>query len=252
MPTGKFAMRRDPRVYAMDLPPLVPMHKRIVGLDLGINCGISFTDVIPGHPVRGATMTMGQWDLSVGKYDSGVLRYVRLEQFLTILNPSLIYYELVKYTPPQLPRHIQGSALVHAVLARAMPAAELIGSLKLTVARWAELNNVPCEGISIQDIKKYATGKGNASKEDMIVAANEQFGTKFATEDYESTGVDNIVDSAFLCTLGVQLYSEGPHDSITNGLGNSTAAAATGGVDHQSDVPKDAERGDVHDVVPAS
>ena len=42
----------------------------------------------------------------------------------------------------------------------------------------------------------------------MIEACNTRFGTEFKTEDYTSTGVDNIADAAFAMMMGVALYSE--------------------------------------------
>jgi Holliday junction resolvasome RuvABC endonuclease subunit len=114
--------------------------------------------------------------------------------------------------------------------------AEFLGALKATVACWCEEHNVPCQGVSSSTLKQYATGKAVANKEDMICAANLALGTNFDPKTYERTGADNMADAAFLCKLGVQLYSEGLNhdraDRSTDAGGDtgdgSTADGATG------------------------
>lgn len=205
---GRVCLERDPRVYATTVQPTPADRKRCVGLDLGTSTGVVFADFVPGQPVTDVAMLMGQWDLSVGPYDSGILRLVRLKQFLSILDPDLVMYEEVKYDPPQELMKKRGLGM-GGVVARVATAAEFLGSLKATLGVWCEEHNVPAHGLAITEIKKFATGKGNASKVDMITAANARFGTDFPTEDYEKTGVDNICDAAFCCIYGLQAYSEG-------------------------------------------
>lgn len=210
LPVGKLAISKDPRVYATTLPAIRPMHKRILGLDLGRTTGVSFCDIIPGYPVTNAKIVMGQWDLNVSQYDSGVLRHVRLKQFLAILSPDLILFENVKYDMP-LDAIAAKKMGPGAIVARITPTAEFFGGLKTTLATWAHERNIPCEAVEIAQIKAYAVG-GRANKEAMIKAANERFGTNFDPETYEQTGADNIVDSAFVCAMGVERYSEGLTD----------------------------------------
>jgi hypothetical protein len=169
---------------------------------------VAFVDFVPGHKLEYSPILMGQWDLSVGQYDSGILRLVRLKQFLSILNPDLIMYEEVKYDPPQDVMKKRGHGM-GGVVARVATAAEFLGALKATLGIWCEERNVPAHGLAIAAIKKFATGKGNASKKEMIEAANTQFSTAFDTETYEKTGVDNICDAAFCCKMGLEAYSEG-------------------------------------------
>jgi hypothetical protein len=204
MLVAKLLSEKDPRVYATKLPPCPPEYKRILGVDLGTNCGVAFCDIIPGRPNPQPLIVAGQWNLSLGPYDSGPLRHVRLKQFLAVLAPQLILYEEVKYDPPL------GLGLsVGAVLARVATSAEFLGGLKTTLAVWAEEHGIPAQGIAIAQIKKHATGKGNAGKPDMIRAANEKFGLNLETEDYEKTGADNIADAVHICHMGLELYSEG-------------------------------------------
>lgn len=205
---GRVCLEKDPRVYAEAVQATRATYKRCVGIDLGTSTGVAFVDFVPGHKIEYSPILMGQWDLHVGQYDSGILRLVRLKQFLSILNPDLVMYEAVKYDPPQDVMKKRGHGM-GGVVARVATAAEFLGALKATLGIWCEEHNVPAHGLAISSIKKFATGKGNASKVDMIVAANAKFNTAFDPETYEKTGVDNICDAAFCCKIGLELYSEG-------------------------------------------
>jgi Holliday junction resolvasome RuvABC endonuclease subunit len=117
----------------------------------------------------------------------------------------LVVYEEVRVTPPEKLTRYNATL----ILARAATSAELIGAYKTTVCTWCEEHNVPCTGFPIGTIKKRATGRGNANKEEMIRAANETFGLGLAVEGYESTGVDNIADAIWVCLLGMENYGAG-------------------------------------------
>lgn len=203
--TGLLAITKDPRVYRTIIARAAPQHKRFVGLDLGTRCGIAFCDIVPGHPVVQAKIVMGQWDLSVGDYDTGPLRHIRLKQFLAILQPDLVFFEDVKFvgqTPPP-------GTTPTMILARAVKPIEFIGGLKTTLTVWCQERGIPCQGVPIGAIKRWLTGKGIADKEAMLRAANERFGAGFEIEDYENSGEDNIADAAAVCGMAVQAYSEG-------------------------------------------
>jgi Holliday junction resolvasome RuvABC endonuclease subunit len=81
--------------------------------------------------------------------------------------------------------------------------------MKVTVATWAEENNLVSNGYAISTIKKYATGNGKASKEEMIIAANKSLGAAFDASKYKSTGIDNVVDAAFVLLLLIQKVHAG-------------------------------------------
>lgn len=179
-----------------------------MGLDLASSCGVTFCDIIPGQPVKGAQIVGGQWDLSIGNWDTQSLRIVRLKQFLSILEPDLIFYEEVKYTGQNEPAGMQKNNLT-AMVARAVSGAQVVHALQATLVGWAEERDIPTQAVGIGVLKKFATGKGVADKAKMIEACNAEFGTDFDPETYEQTGVDNIADSMFLCAMAVQNYSEG-------------------------------------------
>lgn len=203
---AKYSMNRDPRVYAKGVAVKPPEMKRILGLDLGTNCGVAFCDFIPGQPIVDAMVYLDQWDLSIGTYDSTALRHIRLQQFLSVLQPDAIGFEDVKVDVPL--EQFKGKPL-GMIVARVVPTAEFLGTLKITLSVWAERHNVPLQGIAITEIKKFATGKGNAGKVDMIRACNTALGVDLDEEGYEKTGADNIADAAHVLRMMIETYSEG-------------------------------------------
>ena len=203
--TAKTELRklRDPDIFKKLIGDRPDSSRRVVGLDLGTNCGFAFRDIDTGkdtpHPI-----VAGMWDLSIGPYDSGPLRHIRLKHFLSVAKPDLVMYEEVKYDPPGAKFMKPG-----AIIARISTSAEFLGGLKTTVSTWCEENAVPAQGIAIAKIKKHATGKGNAGKPAMIEACNEHFGTCLSPADYEKNGDDNIADAIWVCDIGVTMYSKG-------------------------------------------
>jgi hypothetical protein len=202
----------DPAAFALvrDQASYVVANEKtrvVLGIDLGTNCGYTFAFYKPGVPVTPGLISprhMGQWDLSAGSYDSGAIRFLRLRHFLAAAKPDAVFYEDVKFDPPGINKINAG-----AVLARVATASEFLGACKATTCCWCEEHNIPCTGFKIGTIKKRATGHGNANKEDMIKACNKLFGASFETEGYETTGVDNIADSSFVCLLGLEQYASG-------------------------------------------
>ena len=203
---AKLSMDKDPEVYQKRISEKGPGKRRILGLDLGTSCGVAYADFSPGQSVSELLVYMDQWGLDLGIYDSSALRHIRLRQFLTILQPDLIGFEDVKYDAPV--KTFAGLP-VGAIVARVVPTAEFLGGLKVTLSVWAEERGVPLHGYAITQIKKRATGKGNASKEDMIKAANEKFGAVLLVEDYEKTGADNIADASHILSMTLEDYSHG-------------------------------------------
>jgi Holliday junction resolvasome RuvABC endonuclease subunit len=177
--------------------------KTVLGLDLGTSCGYAYCFVNEDNTLK-PKIYAGQLDLSAGPYDSGAIRFIKLRHFLAAIKPDLVAFEDVKYTPPSA-----GFQSVGAIIARAATACEWFGALKATMATWCEARNIPSTGIPIGTIKKRATGKGNANKVDVINACNKEFGMDFETEGYESSGVDNIADAVYVCSLLLEQYGSG-------------------------------------------
>jgi Holliday junction resolvasome RuvABC endonuclease subunit len=164
-------------------------------------------DFVKGKKLLQEKLQLFQWDLSTQGLESGAARFVRLRAFLNTVQPDVIGYEDVKYTPPR-EFFVNKKFGIPAVLSRVATASEVLGGMKVTVATWAEEENLLAQGFAISTIKKYATGNGKASKEDMIAAAN-KLGTAFNADKYKSTGVDNVVDAAFVLLLLIQTVDQG-------------------------------------------
>src|SRR5690606_17134545 len=71
-------------------------------------------------------------------------------------------------------------------------AAHVYGGLLAVLTAWCEEHDIPYEGIPVATIKKHLTGKGNASKVEMIAAVQER---GFAVED------DNQADAVAIALL---------------------------------------------------
>ena len=200
---------RDPALLARVVPTKFAGEVRVLGLDLGTTCGAVYAHHRPGEPADpaavGRAMVLGQWDLSAGPYDSGALRFVRLRQFLHVLAPDAVFFEDVRYTPAEKVTRYNAAQIV----ARAATSCELFGAFKATVAAWCEAAGVPCGSFPIGVIKRRATARGNANKEQVIAAANAAFGCALDPVGYEATGVDNVADAAWVCLLGVEQYGGG-------------------------------------------
>lgn len=205
---AKVTMQSDPVIYSRGLSKCPPDRKRALSLDLSLSTGAGMMDFDPTKPIVDETLFLDLWDLSVGAFDSNILRVVRLRSFLVAVNPDVIFLEDVKFDPPT--SGPGGRPLpIGMVIARAATSLEFQGGLKTTVTTWAQERGIPCAGFAVGAIKKSATGKGVANKSDMVIACNKKFGTKLDPKDCEKTGVDNMADAAHVMLLGLELYAKG-------------------------------------------
>lgn len=197
---GELKLAKDPRQFIAALPkPAVP-YVRYVGLDLASSCGVGICDVVGG--CRNFTICGAQWDLSLSRYDTQSLRYLRLLSFLDAVAPNMICYEEVKFTAATP----APGKKISAIVARSVSGSDVVKGLAANLVTWAEQRSIPCEAVPIGTLKRYATGKGSAGKVDMINACNATFGTDLVAADYEKTGADNVADAIFLCSYGVEKY----------------------------------------------
>ena len=117
---------------------------RILALDVATHCGFAISRTV-----------FGVWDLSPKRDESSGMRLVRFDAKLkeTI---QLEQINLVVFERP-------GGRYAGAVIVQS----ELQGQIKLL----CEEQHIPYRGYSSQEIKKFATGKGNCGKPAMIEAA---------------------------------------------------------------------------------
>jgi hypothetical protein len=201
-------MYKDPAQFGAKLSKKSDDVIRFLGLDLGSNCGVAVYDYKPGEKILQEKLQLFQWDLSTQGLESGAARFVRLRAFLNTACPDVVGYEDVKYSPPR-EFFANKKFGIAAVLSRVATASEVLGGMKVTVATWVEEAALLSNGFAISTIKKFATGNGKASKEDMIAAANKTLGAAFDDSKYKSTGIDNVVDAAFVLLLLMQTTHAG-------------------------------------------
>jgi Holliday junction resolvasome RuvABC endonuclease subunit len=90
------------------------------------------------------------------RFEGGGMRYLRFKHWLSELRDMAtdihtVYFEEVR-------RHA------------GVDAAHVYGGLMATLSTWCEHRNVPYQGVPVGTIKKHATGKGNAGKDEVIAA----------------------------------------------------------------------------------
>jgi len=124
-------------------------HPTILCLDLGTTTGWALSN-------RKYLITSGTIQFKPKRFEGGGMRYLRFEKWLneifSIGRPfDAIFFEEVR-------RHIGTDA------------AHVYGGFLGCLTSWCEQHNTPYQGIPVGTIKKFITGKGNASKENVIEA----------------------------------------------------------------------------------
>ncbi len=121
----------------------------ILALDLGTNTGWALSS-------RDGTITSGTEQFKPHRFEGGGMRYLRFKRWLTEMKQctdgiDAVFMEEVR-------RHA------------GVDAAHSYGGFLATLTAWCEHHNIPYQGVPVGTIKKHATGKGNANKEQMIAA----------------------------------------------------------------------------------
>ena len=126
-----------------------PGEGAILTLDLGSKMGWAL------HQADG-TITSGTVEFKPGRFEGGGMAFVRfkhwLEEVRGFAEPlSGIWFEEVRAHAGVTAAHVYGGFLAH-------------------LTAWAEQHEIPYQGVPVGTIKKHATGKGNASKAEVIEA----------------------------------------------------------------------------------
>ncbi|HQT03380.1 MAG TPA: hypothetical protein PLU46_00170 [Thiotrichales bacterium] len=125
------------------------MTPNILALDLGTTTGWALT--------QNGQIHSGSQSFKPQRFDGGGMRYLRFQRWLNELNQvenpiAMVVFEEVR-------RHVSTDS------------AHAYGGFMATLTSWCEAQKIPYQGVPVGTIKKHATGKGNASKEEMIAAA---------------------------------------------------------------------------------
>jgi Holliday junction resolvasome RuvABC endonuclease subunit len=124
----------------------------ILALDLGTTTGWALQSR-EGHVQSGSQSFRPQ------RFEGGGMRFLRFRRWLTELkacagNIDAVYFEEVR-------RHA------------GVDAAHAYGGFLATITAWCEHHRIPYQGVPVGTIKRHATGKGNATKEEMLAAVRQ-------------------------------------------------------------------------------
>lgn len=125
-----------------------------LGIDPGTKCGWAVLDA------AGDRIASGVLDLRSRRHEGGGMRFVRarrkLAEVIEAYPPSAVIYEEIR-------RHAGTTA------------AHVYGGIVAVLSALCEELSLPYQGIPVGTVKKYATGKGNASKDMMMQAARSKW-----------------------------------------------------------------------------
>lgn len=151
--------------------------KKLIALDLGTKTGIATRESEGSYDaILSCTgyiccdcIDLSKWDrarINLSNIKNPDYRFNSLYTFLNeILEPySVVYYE-------QVQRHI-GTYAAH-----------IYGGLKAIMVMCCNNYNVPYIGVGVGTIKKHITGKGNATKQQVINAVNKKYMSKITNDN---------------------------------------------------------------------
>ena len=125
------------------------MTTTILALDLGTTTGWALRGS-DGH------ITSGSESFRPQRFEGGGMRFLRFKRWLTEIKQSCDEIDCLHFE--EVRRHVSTDA------------AHAYGGFLATLTAWCEHHQIPYQGVPVGTIKKHATGKGNASKEDVIAA----------------------------------------------------------------------------------
>ncbi len=146
-----------------------PAHRAILALDLGTTTGWALR--LPDKVI-----THGFVSFKCQRFEGGGMRYLRFRRWLDEVLAatafpadsagfSAVYFEEVR-------RHL------------GVDAAHVYGGLLATLTAWCEHHRIAYQGVPVGTIKRHATGKGNASKAEVVAAL--QASGHMVTDDNEA------------------------------------------------------------------
>ena len=134
----------------------------ILALDCGTKTG--WASIADGR------IESGVQDFSLKRGESKGIRFLRfntwLDSMVKLTYPQVVVYELA---------HFRGG---HAT--------EILVGMTTRIEEFCESNNIEYSSIHSMTLKKFATGKGRANKEDMINVAREKFNKPDLSSDDEA------------------------------------------------------------------
>jgi len=134
----------------------------ILALDVATKCGWAHSSGVSGF-----------WDLSIRRDESAGMRLIRLRGKLCEIHlnvgVNLLAFEAARHSAPKM----QGALVVQS-------------ELQAVIKIWCEDNGIEYRGYSPSEIKKHATGKGNASKDLVLRSARLRWPDRRICDDNEA------------------------------------------------------------------
>jgi Holliday junction resolvasome RuvABC endonuclease subunit len=125
------------------------MTSTILALDLGTTTGWALR-------TPDGAITSGTQSFRPQRFEGGGMRFLRFKRWLTEVKASADGIDSLHFE--EVRRHVSTDA------------AHAYGGFLATLTSWCEHHQIPYQGVPVGTIKKHATGKGNASKDEMITA----------------------------------------------------------------------------------
>lgn len=155
------------------------MNTTILALDLGTTTGWALAN-------RDGHITSGSQSFKPQRFEGGGMRFLRFKRWLTDIKHCVEPIDQVVFE--EVRRHV------------GVDAAHAYGGFMGQLTAWCEHHQIPYQGIPAGTIKKHATGKGNASKGEMVASVRALGHTP---------ADDNEADAIALLYLALSMASEG-------------------------------------------
>ncbi len=157
-------------------------NRTALALDLGTTLGWAARS--PSGDV-----TSGTANFKNRRFEGGGMRYLRFNNWLTEIDELLkgigiVYFEEVR---------------AH----RGTDAAHVYGGLMSILTSWCEAKKIPYEGVPIGTIKRFATGRGDAPKDNIDLAKRNAKAKASGRAPYPGVSM----------TAAVQAWGYNPHDN---------------------------------------
>ena len=137
------------------------MTTTILALDLGTTTGWALRGS-DGH------ITSGSESFRPQRFEGGGMRFLRFKRWLSEIKQSCDGIDCLHFE--EVRRHVSTDA------------AHAYGGFLATLTAWCEHHAIPYQGVPVGTIKKHATSRGNAGKQE-IVAAMQALGFRPADDN---------------------------------------------------------------------
>ena len=155
------------------------MKTTILALDLGTQTGWALAS-------RDGSITSGSQSFKPQRFEGGGMRFLRFKRWLADIKQCNDGIDQVVFE--EVRRHV------------GVDAAHAYGGFMGQLTAWCEHHQIPYQGIPVGTIKKHATGKGNASKDEMVASVRARG---------HNPADDNEADAIALLYLAREMATEG-------------------------------------------